>query len=263
MPLNIGSVNPDPLPGINAIEVPVSGTGSPPGITEGGPQAVAQATSVNPRPISGIQVEIPPMVDAGVRLAKVVLAIAAGSILCLILYLISMELLLGWDIHRSYDQVLNPSRIGSEFYTLGRLEELSLDLGAARKDPTAKWTVDSLKNAEGILKMIDTLPSVITSQKAQLKACIPLPEASPSRNDKLDRCLEVTEAIRQAALEAAAGTTNAQVAADSATKLNEHRQTLHTFWIQAAQLILLNLLLPLLTALFGYIFGTQQAQKNS
>jgi hypothetical protein len=84
-----------------------------------------------------------------------------------------------------------------------------------------------------------------------------------SRNEKLDACSKTLESIRQAALEGAAGATNAQIAADSVAKTNEQRQNLHTFWMQAAQLILLNLLLPLLTALFGYIFGTQQAAKVS
>jgi hypothetical protein len=53
------------------------------------------------------------------------------------------------------------------------------------------------------------------------------------------------------------------MAAESAQKIQDQRQSLHLFWIQAAQLILLNLLLPLLTALFGYIFGTQQGSGKS
>jgi hypothetical protein len=33
--------------------------------------------------------------------------------------------------------------------------------------------------------------------------------------------------------------------------------------VQAAQLVLLNLLLPLLIVLFGYVFGTQHNNANS
>lgn len=261
MPLPIVSIKDlKTLPGIEASEEPAGG-GPLAGSGVGSP---GQAASVSPNPLKGleVQVQMPPVIDAGVRLTRLVLYIAAGSIVLLIAYLISMDLVIGSDIHKSYDHILNPSRIGSEFYTLGRLEQLSIDLNAARKDPITKLTADSLQNAESILKMVDTLPSVTATQKDQLNACIPLPQGE-SRNEKLDRCNSILEAIRQAALEAASGATNAQVASDSVAKTNEHRQNLHTFWIQAAQLILLNLLLPLLTALFGYIFGTQQAQKIS
>lgn len=256
MPLNIASVAVPVEPaGIDSTEVaPGRGSGGvPPG----------QAAQVRAIPLSGleVQIQLPPVIDAGVKLAKLVLYIAAGSIVVLIVYLISMDLVIGSDIHKSYDHILNPSRIGSEFYMLGRLEQLSVDLSAARKDPAVKLSAESLQNAESILKTVDALPSVTTTQKDRLAACIPLPEANDSRNGKLDLCISIIENIRQAALEAAAGTTNAQVASDAVTKTNEHRQSLHTFWIQAAQLILLNLLLPLLTALFGYIFGTQQAQR--
>lgn len=257
MPLNIASVENLPaLPGVAAVEVAAGGPGA------GGAGSFAQTPEVSPSPIRGIHVDLPPVIDAGVRLARLVLFIAAGSILCLIFYLIYMELVIGRDIQKTYGQVLNPNRIGSEFYTLGRLEELSIDLGAGRKDADSKLSAESLQNAESVLTMIDALPSVTTAQKARLRACAPFPMANESRNEKLDRCIEDLENIRQAALEAAAATTNAQVASDAATKLFEHRQSLHTFWVQAAQLILLNLLLPLLTALFGYIFGTQQAQRS-
>jgi hypothetical protein len=39
---------------------------------------------------------------------------------------------------------------------------------------------------------------------------------------------------------------------------HDHRQAFRLFWLQAAQLVLLNLLLPLLTALLGYIFGSRE-----
>ena len=229
-----------------------SGSGSLPKIIE-----------VKPDPLNGVEVRVqtPPFLDAGVRLARLVLGTAAGSIVLLLAYLIWMDLTIGLNVQKTYDHVLNPSRIGSEFYTLGRLERLAVDLTSARKDPNLKLSAESTQNAEMILTFVQLLPSVTLAQKTQLKTCIPTPEGN-TRNEKLDACVSILESIRQAALEAAAGATNASVASDSVAKINEHRQSLHTFWIQAAQLILLNLLLPLLTALFGYIFGTQQAQRT-
>jgi hypothetical protein len=122
----------------------------------------AEAFTPPELPISGM----PPVVGAGVKLARLVLCIAAGSIVLLVAYLVFMDLVIARDVSSAYKQV------------------------------------------------------------------------------------------------AAAGVVNAQVAGESAGKINEQRVAMHAFWIQAAQLILLNLLLPLLTALFGYIFGTQQAQRT-
>jgi hypothetical protein len=87
---------------------------------------------------------------------------------------------------------------------------------------------------------------------------VPLP-TDATRNQKLDQCIAAIGDIRQAALGSAASTATSQIAGEATTKIQDQRQNLHTFWIQVAQLVLLNLLLPLLTALFGYIFGTQQS----
>lgn len=266
MPLNITQTDDPAVPNLVIEEVPPL------------PVGPAGAPGVAPAAIPGVSISVmPPVAAAGVRLAKIVLAITAGSIAGLILYLVTMEFIVRGDVRDAYQQVFNPSRIGSEFYTLGRLEKLLLDLATARRDPNWLMSKESLQNAESIMAMLKQLPSVTTTQKAQLADCVPLPPASipassngpviipppMSRDDKLDRCIATIEYIRQAALEAAAGVTDAQLATESATKINEHRQSLHTFWVQAAQLILLNLLLPLLTALFGYIFGTQQAQRQA
>jgi len=76
---------------------------------------------------------------------------------------------------------------------------------------------------------------------------------------------------RTAALRACAETLTALTAADSAatqkigfmTKMQDSvatdRAATRAFWMQVAQLVLINMLLPILTALLGYIFGTQRA----
>ena len=45
-------------------------------------------------------------------------------------------------------------------------------------------------------------------------------------------------------------------------QLADQRAAFRAFWLQMAQLILLNLLLPLLTALLGYIFGTTRTGRE-
>ena len=54
---------------------------------------------------------------------------------------------------------------------------------------------------------------------------------------------------------------------DAATlqSVAEQRAAFRTFWLEITRTILLNVLLPVLTALLGYVFGTTQAaaQKNN
>ncbi len=152
MPLQIDSVavlDPDELLGRTVTQdqnVTASGSAA------GRARAFAHLQPVLPTPI-GVS-EMPPVVGAGVELARLVLYIAAGSIVVLAAYLIFMDIAIGRDVHNEYQQVLNPSRIGAEFYTLGRLEKLAVDLVAARKDPEWQMPTDSRQNADSILKVL-------------------------------------------------------------------------------------------------------------
>jgi hypothetical protein len=248
MPLNAPAVAPPP---VNIQAVP-------------GVPAPMNAPSVAPPQINVSAQQMPPTVFVGFKLAKKVLAIAAGSIVLLLLYLFAMEWMIGSDVRQAYKRILSPSRVGAEFQSIAQLEKFAADLSDARKNPKVQWTNESLQNGQDLLKLVDELPSITADKKAYLKDCVPPPPVSDaSRDNKLDGCLGILSGIKQAALEAAAAATDEKVAADSAGKIGEQRQSLHLFWVQVAQLILLNLLLPLLTALFGYIFGTQQVQRSA
>lgn len=205
---------------------------------------------------------MPAVAAAGVDLAKAVLKIVAGVILILIGYLVWMDYSIAGNVADSYKQVLSPSRMGSEFFTLDRLEQFASDLNAARANPNQTMSAESDQRGREVIKILGDLPSLTSIQKTQLNQCLPLP-TDASRSEKLAQCIAVAENVRQAALGAAASTMTGQMASESVGKIQDQRQSLHTFWIQVAQLILLNLLLPLLTALFGYIFGTQQAAAKA
>jgi hypothetical protein len=247
MPLNAPQVTPPTLSGLSAEEIPPDA------------QAMgAKAPPVDPTAVPSSATTISPVAAAGVDLAKCVLAIVSGVIIILMGYLAWMDWRVASDVADSYKQVLNPSRTGSEFYTLDRLEQFVSDLNAARTNPALTISGDAAQRDTDVIKLVGELPSLTNTQKAQLQQCLPLPTDS-SRAEKLAQCIAIVGNVRQAALGAAATTTVAQMASAAAEKIQDQRQSLHQFWIQASQLILLNLLLPLLTALFGYIFGTQQA----
>lgn len=205
---------------------------------------------------------MPAVAAAGVDLAKAVLKIVAGVILILIGYLVWMDYSVAANVADAYKQVHSPSRIGSEFFTLDRLEQFAADLNAARTNPNQTIPQESDQRDREVIDMLGNLPSMTSAQKTQLNQCLPLP-TDASRSDKLGQCVAIVENVRQAAVGTAASTMTAQMASESVGKIQDQRQSLHTFWIQVAQLILLNLLLPLLTALFGYIFGTQQAAAKA
>jgi hypothetical protein len=78
----------------------------------------------------------------------------------------------------------------------------------------------------------------------------------------LTTCAGILEEAGKKALAASPGLERIRLLTELSKQINDNRQSFHTSWIQEAQLILLNLLLPLLTGLFGYIFGTQQAPSN-
>jgi hypothetical protein len=46
-------------------------------------------------------------------------------------------------------------------------------------------------------------------------------------------------------------------------KVFDARAAARDFWLKLAQLVLLNLLLPVLTAILGYTFGSKQASKST
>ncbi len=263
MPLNAPVVSPAAPLNVSAEEVSVPGTDNQTGSVKplsatemGGLRTVSP-----PRP-PGLETNMPPVAAAGVMLAKFVLTIAGGAIVILMAYLFWMDATVAHNVADAYKQVLNPTRVGSEFYTLDRLEQFASDLNAARANAKQEMSKESAQRDHEVIGMLGELPSLSSAQKAQLNQCVPLPTDS-SRGEKLGQCITVVDNVRQSALGAAANTTTAQMAAESAGKIQDQRQSLHQFWIQAAQLILLNLLLPLLTALFGYIFGTQHGSGTT
>jgi hypothetical protein len=209
-----------------------------------------------PASIPKLKFNLPPLTWVGKDLARWVLLIMAGSIVVLMSYLFYMEGKIGRDVGGAYNWALDASKAGLEFKELDRLETTTADLRMARKSADWQMSEASLRSAQGVLRTTARLPSVSDAQRDQLRRCIPLPTDS-GRNEALNQCVEILERIDREAWGALATATNTGVAGEFATKLHEQRQNLHQFWIQAAQLILLNLLLPLLTALFGYIFGRQ------
>lgn len=77
------------------------------------------------------------------------------------------------------------------------------------------------------------------------------------RTKAFDECVQILDPLRQVSASQAIDLDRLRLLKEYAKDAHDHRQAFRSFWLQAAQLVLLNLLLPLLTALLGYIFGSQ------
>ena len=203
----------------------------------------------------------------GRELAVKVLWVTAGTIAALILYLSIMEFYLSivecfvfHDFRASYREA-SPASNAAPYGIVDRLQRLSDNLEMSRNNPSIQWDRNSESNAQDT---IDQLSFLADEQRSELGRCIPPPQANdPNRDGKIETCLVILSISKQNALQAIHSATESKPAPDWADKMSERRENLHKFWIQAAQLVLLNLLLPLLTALFGYIFGSQQEKERA
>jgi hypothetical protein len=204
---------------------------------------------------------MPAITRAGVELAQRVLWISAGAILLFMLYLLAMELVVGHEVSSLFRLGQECRHSGAPFLMLARMEQFAHDLDQAQHDPAWVAPAGSLENARNVAASLALLPGMTLAQTGQLKECVELLSAVGDRASKLAPCESLLEAERKDAVQAESTAISVQMADDAATRLNDHRQSLHQFWLQAAQLVLLNLLLPVLTAILGYTFGARQEQK--
>jgi hypothetical protein len=110
---------------------------------------------------------------------------------------------------------------------------------------------------------------IATAQPSLTPTATPSPNSetrdqSAQQNDAADRtkafeeCVQILDPLRQVSASQAIELDRLRMMKEYAKGAHDHRQAFRLFWLQAAQLVLLNLLLPLLTALLGYIFGSRE-----
>ena len=232
----------------------------------GGPPAISiQSLGVNPVGSAPVVVRTPPAtpITVGKTLTSWVLLIAAGSILLLIVYLWRMDVTAGDDIRRNYGKDLNREDIS--LYLTQRLRNFSDALSQSGDNPAFAVPKKTAEDESALIETLNLFPSVLNNQdRATLDGCVALMSVpgGADRKAKLDPCARILDTVRTQGVAAASAAFSYQLAAEASQKLLDQRNSLHDFWLKAAQLILLNLLLPVLTAVIGYTFGNQQAQQD-
>jgi len=220
---------------------------------------ISGAASVEP-PATGVTSTVEPLAAAGLELAKIVLAFTAGSIIILTLILAAMELGAAWQAARASERALAIATLGRTAPQDGRLELLAAELRRAHDDPAWKLPEASEAEASALVKELGADANLSQAQRDLVVTCIPLPApGAAKREEALAQCAGLVDqllAARQSPGE------RLKFLADLQKQSDDQRQAFRAFWLQVAQLILMNLFFPLLTALLGYIFGTQ-ARKTA
>lgn len=223
----------------------------------------SNATEVAPSKLSGLRaLPMPPMTEAGLQLAKFVLCILAAALGVLTIYLWTSEHRYSGHQELIYQQVVTQAGAIRDAADRPSLAPHAKALREAAQSDGFQLPAEIAEKSHALFSELKASGVISDPQLAMLKTCIPLPaKDATGRQAALNGCAGIVEEAEKKT-PVSPGIERLRLLTEFSKQLNEHRQSFHTAWFQEAQLILLNLLLPMLTGLFGYIFGTQQTPSN-
>jgi hypothetical protein len=206
----------------------------------------------------------PPLLERGVGLAQTVIWVITGTIAALIVTLCVVEYSQMTNTRRVDDRVLAMVETRSRKGLKESFDTVS-DALAGRPTTTqqsvvkAELAIANLRSV-GILtiEQTDTLTEcLITVARSVTATAADLPSAITQVPSPIPKqCTLALSTARAAADVARDDVESIRALREIAKDVRDAQQSTRSFWLQVAQLILLNLLLPVLTALLGYIFGS-------
>ncbi len=199
-----------------------------------------------------------PLVRIGNHLSKLVIGTMACSIGALILFLAVMEWRVGDDIRQIYLKTSAEPGATPQHDNREHIADFLSLLATIRESSDKGATGQSINNSNPVLQEARNNGLVLNGDEAAIY-CDIYPEGQDLNKTAPTSCELNIDQLQLSGMQH----NQPDAATASAAAMLEHRNNLQQFWLQAAQLILLNLLLPLLTALFGYIFGRQQTERSS
>ncbi|MBY3378927.1 hypothetical protein [Rhizobium laguerreae] len=210
-------------------------------------------------PATGVTATDPPIAPvaaAGVALSKFVLWIVTFTILFFGVYLFVVDVIYRLNMGDTYEHVYMQIESDAEFIDTTGISALVDRF--ANADPNfvlATTEVDALNVFMGSARNSKIISD---RQLESLKSCLKEKDVS-----KLPACGDMLGTALKAATAGSFNLEKVRALNDFVKTVDDQQKSFQSFWLQVAQLILLNLLLPLLTGLFGYIFGTTQATPQS
>ncbi len=221
--------------------------------------ALREGRSQPPEALPITAQRMPALTRVGYTLARWVLVLTGSALLILILVLSVAEFETAPKRELTYERALSIAGASLERGD-PQMAWLSAQFAHAALTPAAVISDQDRALAQVAIDRFTARSDVGETDKAALKACWPLPGvAAAGRGDLLRQCADIVDRYAGAQ---GAFSERVKLVEGLQKQAADERVAFRTFWLQMAQMILLNLFLPLLTALLGYIFGSQQAQKG-
>ncbi len=209
----------------------------------------------------------PGRIQVGRDLTGYLLIIVAAAIFLLMAYLVVLDGFTSAEVSQVYDQTFRQMAQTPVQSDVSGITATAKIFDAARTKPDAPANENDTKQIRAVVDQLKASKAVAGAKAERLDQCIQFATTKPTGKQKptdvakrtatLSECGKILEPLSQVSPAQAMDIERLRLLKDYAKDAHEHRQAFRSFWLQAAQLILLNLLLPLLTALLGYIFGTQ------
>jgi len=245
----------------------------------------AAIASSGAQPVTPDQVKVTPLPSitaAGVDLAKYVLKILAIAIPVWVAILFVADLATTYTVHEAYrvaiEAVRNTEsnasaamrRKESMQKALSSMEKISHIASESSKGKVGEVPSEELKNTIAAIRDVQGTPGEPAQNVQKLKAILAVLESiqsAPAEIGKIEPKLkESVESFRAVidtvAPSSAANAERLRSYVELLKELAAERKSVRDSWIQIGQMVLLNLLLPILTALLGYIFGTGSTRQS-
>lgn len=211
-----------------------------------------------PEKFTGEASKIGELAAAGVDLAKIVMVMISVAAFILIIMALQAESTEMAASNKTVELALAVAPLATPVAEDKQLSGVLSALRQAATNPALVLPPVEIENARLVINKALKLPAITGEQKSSLdNKCIPLPlRTLKDRALILERCAATLETVF---IPPAADAQRLALIKELQKSQAEERTARRAHWMQIAQLVLINLLLPILTALLGYIFGTQQA----
>lgn len=218
----------------------------------------AREAGEEPKEYSATISKMGELAKAGVGLAEFVMWMIVGAVAILLVMALISEWRETTASNKAAELTLTAPPSAAPAVEDKQLSGVVSLLRQAAANPALVLPPVEIENARLVINKALKLPAITGEQKSGLdNKCIPLPPRTlKDRALVLERCAVTLEAVF---VPPAADVQRLALIKELQKAQAEERTARRAYWMQIAQLVLINLLLPILTALLGYIFGTRQA----
>jgi len=205
---------------------------------------------------------LPPIAKAGVDLTKLLLGLLGGTIALLLVVFAMGHLHQRTEhadlIYLAARRTAEQARVVSSDATRMLRQEVSDAVARPEHRPAASQQIEP---AVAALRQIPALDQDRSEALARCPAALRATAADSQRPAQLLACLNAIDTLQRES-QALPSAESLRLMVDVIRVVQEERSAFWKTWLEMAQLILLNLLLPIVTAVLGYTFATRSAKGD-